>query len=606
MKTPPVKKYKLFSKAASDGGPAPCAFFASAKGCRSGSNCKFSHSEVSAPAATPSRPRSSSVISSESSSVVSSESEDEGSMFSPPVANKKLQQAKPEKVAQPTPDAGDKKSKKRKKQKDPEPTQLNKIAPPAPTSTLSPNVKPGSYASLAFSAESGPPPTPPTNKTSKRQKKTPVPAAPVVSFQKSPKPPKDSRTQRSTGASPLPSFRNLDLPIACFSIPDPKAKDDGNVSPPSSPQHEDPPEEVLESPPPKHLQYPLPSSTPEGLKWSSATHNTRLHSRYETSFNFDKYKQMDEDGKRGSANDWIIAKPYGSWCKGNPHAIAIDCEMCETKDPVTGATDPKALCRVSIVSAINPDEVLLDTLVKPAWPVVDYRSRINGIKKEHLDNVQFTLRHAQAFMLALCSNETVIIGHAIHNDLVALKMEHHTNVDSAFLYTVKDEERATPSLKDLAMSVMKKEMPDTHDSVNDARTSLLCMEYYIQNGGVVDPIVRSFPTRGEQRRKRLSSGGSGDMTKQLLVHRIPKVCEAKHLTAMLISHASIKPKSVSEIEFSGSSDTGKAYLTFASAAHTELAFESLAGEAKPDKGGKLQKRVYLREGDYVQVRKMVS
>ena len=50
----------------------------------------------------------------------------------------------------------------------------------------------------------------------------------------------------------------------------------------------------------------------------------------------------------------------------------------------------------------------------------DYRSRINGIKMEDLERVQLTITHAQAFMKALCSRETVINGHAVHNDLIAL------------------------------------------------------------------------------------------------------------------------------------------------------------------------------------------
>ena len=45
-----------------------------------------------------------------------------------------------------------------------------------------------------------------------------------------------------------------------------------------------------------------------------------------------------------------------------------------------------------------------------------------------------TLEHAQAFMMALCDEETVIIGHAVHNDLIALKMEHISNFDTSYLY----------------------------------------------------------------------------------------------------------------------------------------------------------------------------
>jgi DNA polymerase III epsilon subunit-like protein len=57
-------------------------------------------------------------------------------------------------------------------------------------------------------------------------------------------------------------------------------------------------------------------------------------------------------------------------------------------------------------------------------PVTEWRSRIHGITKENLNGVLFTLRHAQAFMLNACSDRTIIVGHAVHHDLKALKFQH--------------------------------------------------------------------------------------------------------------------------------------------------------------------------------------
>lgn len=45
-------------------------------------------------------------------------------------------------------------------------------------------------------------------------------------------------------------------------------------------------------------------------------------------------------------------------------------------------------------------EVLLDTLVLPSWPVVDYRTDIHGIKAEDMARVMFTFRHAQVAVIA--------------------------------------------------------------------------------------------------------------------------------------------------------------------------------------------------------------
>mmetsp|Transcript_54856 Transcript_54856/g.66040 ORF Transcript_54856/g.66040 Transcript_54856/m.66040 type:complete len:144 (+) Transcript_54856:7-438(+) len=92
--------------------------------------------------------------------------------------------------------------------------------------------------------------------------------------------------------------------------------------------------------------------------------------------------------------------------------------MCETKCSLT------ALCRLSITVGTT-HEVLIDTLVKPAWPVIDHRTWVNGITKRHLSNVTFTLEHAQSFLGTLLSADTVVCGHAVINDLVALQVEHY-------------------------------------------------------------------------------------------------------------------------------------------------------------------------------------
>jgi RNA exonuclease 1 len=98
--------------------------------------------------------------------------------------------------------------------------------------------------------------------------------------------------------------------------------------------------------------------------------------------------------------------------------------MCETTDPVTDGKNSSALVRVSIVDGVNPSEVLLDSLVAPNWPISEMRTRIHGIAESNLTGVTFTLRHAQAFLMKVCSDQTIIVGHALHHDLRALKLQH--------------------------------------------------------------------------------------------------------------------------------------------------------------------------------------
>ena len=69
-------------------------------------------------------------------------------------------------------------------------------------------------------------------------------------------------------------------------------------------------------------------------------------------------------------------------------------------------------------------QVLVDSLVNPELPVAEMRTNIHGITEEEVTNVQFTLRHAQAIMKAYCGEGTVLVGHALYNDLRTLKFNH--------------------------------------------------------------------------------------------------------------------------------------------------------------------------------------
>ena len=551
----PAKKYKLFKAGENDGDPPPCAFFLSPQGCKNGDKCKFSHevpsSKQRAPAPAPA------TIYDDSSDVVSSESEGEDQFPQKPVVknatlHNSAQKKQPDQKSQ-TPTEPKKKRKRKKGDSD---SDLGLFAKPAKRAN---------------------------DKQNEKKKDVELPPPPKTTTPTKPKPstPKPTTSKKVKIEDAVPSFRSLNLPIASFST-----QSNADTAPqPSTSKKETTPE-----------GYPLPQSTPEGQKWQSSVIATRSHPNYNSIFDFDKLKKMDEENGVAKAEDWVKARPFGDWCANNPHAIAIDCEMCETKDPLTGNTDHKALCRLSVVNAVDPDDVLIDTLVKPKWPVVDYRSRINGIKEEDLDNVQFTLSHAQAFMMALCSEETVIIGHAVNNDVAALKMEHHCYVDSALLFTDKDEtNNAACSLKDVVKSVTGKEMPKIHCSVNDARSALISIEEgYLKKDGKPDPVERSVKKNRSSRETSIS----------LFVHRIPKGCKPEHLKNMIVSYTSISPTEINDIIFG--SDTGKTTVTFKSPEHASLAFKTFENEAKPDKTGRMQKRIFMRNGDYICIRKMTN
>ena len=122
-------------------------------------------------------------------------------------------------------------------------------------------------------------------------------------------------------------------------------------------------------------------------------------------------------------------------------------------------------------------------------------------------------------------------------------------VDSACLFPVADEPDATCSLKDLSMALLGREMPMTHDSVNDARVALECLVVgcleRLERGEEVKPIKRSFSPRWRR----------GEKNTELFVHRIPMGCLMEQIEKMFVTHTHVQPVDVPEIDFNGK--TGK-------------------------------------------------
>ena len=383
--------YKLTS--ASGSGPKQCAFFFSEQGCRNGANCKFSH-EANSGGGTPSaKPEDNPPPSVSSSSVVSSESESDGEIVEREKSAgayaslvKKGDDSNPffsatAAVASPTPPT-------------PAPTPAKKTKTEEQSTDKKKKEKKRKATENPFDLgnETQPPKTTPASQKGVAA----VVSSPIAAPQKKSK--QAATTPKSNISPPNKAcgFRNLNLPIASFSVPPSIVEEGAKSDRPPSPQHEP----AKPAPP-----LPLPVATHAHLKWKDAVIATRKHFNYDAAFSFASWQQRDFSLGISKPDEWISTRPYGEWCKNNPAAIAIDCEMCQTKDPVTGNTDDKALCRLSVVNADDPSEVLLDTLVKPDWPVKDYRTWVNGIKKEDLDGVQFTMKHAQIFMNELCSDQ---------------------------------------------------------------------------------------------------------------------------------------------------------------------------------------------------------
>ncbi|NXW45133.1 I20L2 protein, partial [Nyctiprogne leucopyga] len=153
--------------------------------------------------------------------------------------------------------------------------------------------------------------------------------------------------------------------------------------------------------------------------------------------------------------------------------VAIDCEMVGTGPG--GSTS--ALARCSIVSYRG--DVMYDQYIRPAVPIVDYRTRWSGIRRQHMVNA-VPFDRAQREILRILSGK-IVVGHAIFNDFKALKYFHPKVLtrDTSRIPLLNRRggfpENTAISLKRLAKELLHRDIQvgkSGHSSVEDARATM--------------------------------------------------------------------------------------------------------------------------------------
>ena len=114
-------------------------------------------------------------------------------------------------------------------------------------------------------------------------------------------------------------------------------------------------------------------------------------------------------GRRGGGGAVLEASKY----------VAMDCEMVGV-----GADGKRSmLARVSLVDGAGA--TLYDKFVRPMEKVTDYRTHVSGVRPQDLrpDHGAVDFRVSQKEVAALLKGR-VLVGHALHNDLKVLMMDH--------------------------------------------------------------------------------------------------------------------------------------------------------------------------------------
>lgn len=127
------------------------------------------------------------------------------------------------------------------------------------------------------------------------------------------------------------------------------------------------------------------------------------------------------------------------------NVYALDCEMVYT-------TKGLELARLSVINAQL--EVVLDKLVKPDEPIIDCNSRFSGLQLDQIEQATEHLTDIQLALLHLFDSETILIGHSLESDLLALKLIHGKVVDTSVMFPHRLGPPKKRSLRNLVADIL--------------------------------------------------------------------------------------------------------------------------------------------------------
>ncbi|KAL7282390.1 hypothetical protein ACG7TL_003861 [Trametes sanguinea] len=167
--------------------------------------------------------------------------------------------------------------------------------------------------------------------------------------------------------------------------------------------------------------------------------------------------------------------------------VALDCEMIYT-------TGGMRVARVSVIDSAGKE--VFDEYVRmdEGVEVIDFNTRFSGINEENYATAVLPLSAIRKSMDAFINANTIIIGHALENDLKTLRMIHHRCVDTAVLFPHTAGPPYRRALRALAKEYLGQTIQaagaEGHSSIEDSVATLDLVRWHVLNG----PKSKSKPT----------------------------------------------------------------------------------------------------------------
>jgi len=147
---------------------------------------------------------------------------------------------------------------------------------------------------------------------------------------------------------------------------------------------------------------------------------------------------------------------------------SVDCEFCKTE---------LGLEVVRVIVVNQNLEVVINEMVRPKGKVTDYLTDIHGIGAVDIHRARSSLEDIQDRLMAICDQNTVLVGHDLNCDLKGLNIVHLRCADTKVLF---NPNRPKPlNLRRLSELILKKRISKPTDY---PRTTMeLCLLFESHN-----------------------------------------------------------------------------------------------------------------------------